>query len=628
MDVSAVKYNKQLNSFAAPKISVQNTGDVFLSLLDNFRTAGTAEESSERVLSRITERADTTAVFKDTAQKTASKPNASKENPKTERFDTASASEKPKADKEDGQKIPAEENTARPANEETQTQTSEKTADDMPAQSLEQAEQDEKTENSPKDESGLNDEAADKAVVAALGNAAAAQVVSENVKTNETADMWQTDGETVSPDQKQVQTVPAAKTADDAQETSTPLSAENGKKAVPVENGKENVSAPDAETETQNVASGKVFEALTKSAPAKTQTKKQSADILPDQEAQSTPETLKTNEGRAARNLETDEQTAELAKHLPAGHKVKIETADLRSETAAATNTAEKTVVAAVHTKTADEALPSTDRNDILSETNAQENIKIKSSENDARGYEQSRSDAQAQQRQQQQTASFTPNAAGTAAVGGQSAQSAEFRSALKSGTDSVSGVTGASGSQTAGEAGQLPFNVQNGTLKGKAVAGTATAPKTVPTNELVDQIKVSISKAAKEGLEKININLKPKELGNIQVRLEVDGDGNMKASIIASRPETLDLLQRDASVLKQALADAGLKTGDNAFSFSYRGEQQQDASAFAQNENGRRGGSETNFNDTEMPNGETDELTEAIIASGWTSRHALNIRV
>ena len=58
MDVSAVKYNKQLNAFAAPKISVQDTGDAFLSLLDNFRTSGSAEESSNRVLARISEKAN------------------------------------------------------------------------------------------------------------------------------------------------------------------------------------------------------------------------------------------------------------------------------------------------------------------------------------------------------------------------------------------------------------------------------------------------------------------------------------------------------------------------------------------------------------------------------------------
>ena len=119
MDVSAVKYNKQLNAFASPKLSVQNTGDVFLSLLDNFRTSGSAEESSERVLSRITEHANTAAVFKDTGKKTVAEAPAPKETPKTQYAEAGAPSEAPKTDDADGQKIPAEENTSRPADEKT-----------------------------------------------------------------------------------------------------------------------------------------------------------------------------------------------------------------------------------------------------------------------------------------------------------------------------------------------------------------------------------------------------------------------------------------------------------------------------------------------------------------------------
>jgi hypothetical protein len=37
---------------------------------------------------------------------------------------------------------------------------------------------------------------------------------------------------------------------------------------------------------------------------------------------------------------------------------------------------------------------------------------------------------------------------------------------------------------------------------------------------------------------------------------------------IIAERPETLDILQRDIRVLERALQDAGLKTDQNSLSF------------------------------------------------------------
>lgn len=614
MDVSAVKYNKQLNAFASPKLSVQNTGDVFLSLLDNFRTSGSAEESSERVLSRITKHANTAAVFKDTGKKTVAEAPAPKETPKTQYVEADAPSEAPKTDDADGQKIPAEENTSRPADEKTQTDAERADGVRETSEAADKPENSEQTHK--KDGAASESESAGDAALAALNVSAAsapaaAQAVSETVKTDDASLARPTENE------------------DGAVETQSqsgrPSQTANGAEDVPETAAGENAKAVGNATEEQpqTATAAKEFDALVKTAPAATQTKAQAADVPSVRNEAASPETATTEDAPKRANAEADAQAEELSKALPAGNKVKVETTDMRAAANAAP--AEK---AALNAKTADEGEVRTDQPKSFSDAKTLGDAAVKSVENNERGYEQGRSDAQARQQPQQQTASLTPNAAGAAAVGGQAAQSAEFQSVLKGGQEGVSGVTGTAGSQTAGEAGQLPFNVQNGALKGKAVAGTATAPKTVPTNELVDQIKVSISKAAKEGLEKININLKPKELGNIQVRLEVDGDGNMKASIIASRPETLDLLQRDASALRQALADAGLKTGDNAFSFSYRGEQQQNAEAFTRNGNGHHGGSEAGFNDPETPNGEADDLTEAIIASGWTSRHALNIRV
>jgi hypothetical protein len=51
-------------------------------------------------------------------------------------------------------------------------------------------------------------------------------------------------------------------------------------------------------------------------------------------------------------------------------------------------------------------------------------------------------------------------------------------------------------------------------------------------------------------------------------VQLNVDSSGNVSSRLIAERPETLDLLRRDAPQLERALQDAGLNTG-NGMQFS-----------------------------------------------------------
>lgn len=114
--------------------------------------------------------------------------------------------------------------------------------------------------------------------------------------------------------------------------------------------------------------------------------------------------------------------------------------------------------------------------------------------------------------------------------------------------------------------------------LKGKAVSAPVVSQKQTPVNDLVDQIKVKITKAFKDGTDKIEIILRPKELGTIRVRLETDKDGKTTVHLTASRAETIDMLQRDVSALKQALNDAGLNTSDQAFTFNYRGEEQQNS--------------------------------------------------
>ena len=86
-----------------------------------------------------------------------------------------------------------------------------------------------------------------------------------------------------------------------------------------------------------------------------------------------------------------------------------------------------------------------------------------------------------------------------------------------------------------------------------------------------VGEVAVHIHRAAVKGEERVRIQLHPAELGQIDVRLKLGADGITRALVQVERPETLDLLQRDARGLERALQDAGLKTDSNSLSFSLR---------------------------------------------------------
>jgi flagellar hook-length control protein FliK len=83
--------------------------------------------------------------------------------------------------------------------------------------------------------------------------------------------------------------------------------------------------------------------------------------------------------------------------------------------------------------------------------------------------------------------------------------------------------------------------------------------------------VAIEIAGKALEGKNHFEIRLDPPELGRIEVRLDVDKDGNASTHMIADRSDTLNLLRNDSSDLQRALQDAGLKTSGNGMQFSLR---------------------------------------------------------
>ncbi len=94
-------------------------------------------------------------------------------------------------------------------------------------------------------------------------------------------------------------------------------------------------------------------------------------------------------------------------------------------------------------------------------------------------------------------------------------------------------------------------------------------------TREVAEQIKVNITQSAIKGVDKIEIQLKPVELGHLEIKMQISKDGRLQAHIVASDANTMELLQKDLSALKQAFDNAGFQTEDGSFSFSYRGDEQ-----------------------------------------------------
>ncbi|HYD97786.1 MAG TPA: flagellar hook-length control protein FliK [Alphaproteobacteria bacterium] len=101
-------------------------------------------------------------------------------------------------------------------------------------------------------------------------------------------------------------------------------------------------------------------------------------------------------------------------------------------------------------------------------------------------------------------------------------------------------------------------------------------ALRNMPLHPAAEQVSVHIQRGARDGLKEMTVQLTPHDLGRIEIKLEFGQDGRVSASVMADKPQTLDLLQRDARGLERALQDAGLRTDSGALSFNLRGQNQQ----------------------------------------------------
>ena len=135
--------------------------------------------------------------------------------------------------------------------------------------------------------------------------------------------------------------------------------------------------------------------------------------------------------------------------------------------------------------------------------------------------------------------------------------------------------------------------------------AANTGQPNAVPLKGV--ELAVEIASRMREGMRRFDIRLDPPELGRIEVRLEVDRHGHATTRMTVDRPETLDLLQREARGLERALQQAGLKTDQGGLEFSLR-QQTNDGTAYDQSDRSQR--------QTELVANDDSEMIDAVVES------------
>jgi flagellar hook-length control protein FliK len=141
---------------------------------------------------------------------------------------------------------------------------------------------------------------------------------------------------------------------------------------------------------------------------------------------------------------------------------------------------------------------------------------------------------------------------------------------AANTGTISNPVASGASGIPAA-------IGTQNSATSASGAALQVTPQATAQASQPdLNALAINIAAKSQAGSKQFDISLEPAELGRVEVRLTVDNAGNAQAHLVAERPETLQMLQRDSGTLSHALKESGVQLGDNGLQFSLKGQERQ----------------------------------------------------
>ena len=150
----------------------------------------------------------------------------------------------------------------------------------------------------------------------------------------------------------------------------------------------------------------------------------------------------------------------------------------------------------------------------------------------------------------------------------------------------------------------QPQFNSTAALSSASNLTATAATSAAVPLGGVALEIVANV----KSGKSSFEIRLDPADLGRIDVRVQIDQNGQVTSHLTVEKPETLSMLRQDAPQLQQALTDAGLKTDSGGLQFSLRD----------QSSSGQNGGNGGNPNAQRLIISDEDAVPAAVAGRSY----------
>ncbi len=140
-------------------------------------------------------------------------------------------------------------------------------------------------------------------------------------------------------------------------------------------------------------------------------------------------------------------------------------------------------------------------------------------------------------------------------------------------------------------DGGLIKADLQSPAFKASTLVHTRAAGYPHPTTQGVAQHITAMASKTPQGDRQMRLHLDPPELGNVMIQIKFGKDNTVKAHLVAERPETLSLLQKDSASLEKALQDAGLDVSGDSLSFDLQqGSGENEFGDFKGGNNGQNG--------------------------------------
>jgi flagellar hook-length control protein FliK len=146
-------------------------------------------------------------------------------------------------------------------------------------------------------------------------------------------------------------------------------------------------------------------------------------------------------------------------------------------------------------------------------------------------------------------------------------------------------------------------------------------------TQQVIDQIKQAVPQQVKSSEGSISLKLNPPMLGKVDVDIHVE-NGLVQASFKADQPITRDILQQNMHILKDALAEQGVKVAQVSVSADVNARtSQQNAFAWTGSQNGNNGSfQQGRGQDTGTPKGREGYVRVPGLVNGYSESGGLDI--